>query len=105
MDDSFIAGPDDPILVTGAAGFIGRRLIESLSDRGFRNVRAFVRPASDETRVRAIAGRPGSPRIDVIKGNLLSREDCSAATNGATIIFHLAAGRGEKSFPDAFMNS
>ena len=28
----------------------------------------------------------------------------SAARN-AKVIFHLAAGRGEKSFPDAFMNS
>jgi nucleoside-diphosphate-sugar epimerase len=38
-------------------------------------------------------------------GNLLSREDCNAATQDVAVIFHLAAGRGEKSFPDAFMNS
>jgi len=41
----------------------------------------------------------------VTKGNLLSREDCVAATKDVAVIFHLAAGRGEKSFPDAFMNS
>jgi len=41
----------------------------------------------------------------VIKGNLLSREDCTTATKDVAVIFHLAAGRGEKSFPDAFMNS
>jgi nucleoside-diphosphate-sugar epimerase len=41
----------------------------------------------------------------VLKGNLLSREDCEAACKDVTVIFHLAAGTGEKSFPDAFMNS
>jgi nucleoside-diphosphate-sugar epimerase len=41
----------------------------------------------------------------VFKGNLLSQEDCMAAAKDAAVIFHLAAGTGEKSFPDAFMNS
>jgi nucleoside-diphosphate-sugar epimerase len=41
----------------------------------------------------------------VFKGNLLSQEDCIAATKDVAVIFHLAAGTGEKSFPDAFMNS
>ena len=41
----------------------------------------------------------------MIKGNLLSSEDCIAATRDVAIIYHLAAGRGEKSYPDAYMNS
>ncbi len=41
----------------------------------------------------------------MFKGNLLSREDCEAACKEVVVIFHLAAGTGEKSFPDAFMNS
>ncbi len=44
--DSFIIAPDDRILVTGAAGFIGSRVVESLVDRGFRNVVCFARPSS-----------------------------------------------------------
>jgi len=40
-----------------------------------------------------------------MKGNLLSSEDCTTATKDVAVIFHLAAGTGEKSFPDAFMNS
>ena len=103
--DDFIIGPDDPILITGATGFIGSRLIESLLDRGFRNLRCFARPSSEVARVEAIAGRRGGARVEVIKGNLLSREDCVTATKDVAVIFHLAAGRGEKSFPDAFMNS
>ena len=46
-NDSFIIGPDDRILVTGAAGFIGSRVVESLVDRGFRNLVCFARPSSE----------------------------------------------------------
>src|SRR5436309_12049290 len=104
--DAFIIGPDDPILITGVTGFIGSRLVESLLDRGFRNLRCFARPSSEVARVDALVrrGRDGAV-VEVIKGNLLSREDCVTATKDVAVIFHLAAGRGEKSFPDAFMNS
>src|ERR1019366_6915416 len=44
-------------------------------------------------------------RVEVLTGNLLSNEDCSAATKDAAVIFHLAAGRGAKSIPDAYLNS
>ena len=40
-----------------------------------------------------------------MRGNLLSREDCVAVTKDAAVIYHLAAGRGEKLYADAFMNS
>jgi nucleoside-diphosphate-sugar epimerase len=103
MDD--IVGQDDPILVTGAAGFIGSRVVERLLDRGFRNVRCFARPTGDPRKLHALTRGGGNPGVALIEGNLLSRDDCSAATRGAAVIIHLAAGRGEKSFPDAFMNS
>ena len=41
----------------------------------------------------------------MFRGNLLSRADCESACKDATVIYHLAAGTGDKSFPDAFMNS
>src|SRR5947207_7794512 len=104
--DSFIIAPDDRILVTGAAGFIGSRVVKTLVDRGFRNVVCFARPASDLARLEAsIKGRPLGTHIEVLRGNLVSRADCEAACKGVTVIYHLAAGTGEKSFPDAFMNS
>jgi nucleoside-diphosphate-sugar epimerase len=43
-------------------------------------------------------------KVEVISGNLLSREHCVAAAKDATVIFHLAAGI-EKTFPGSFMNS
>ncbi len=105
-NDSFIIGPDDRILVTGASGFIGSRVVETLVGRGFRNLVCFTRPSSEVSGIDAILQRqPPGARIEVFKGNLLSRTDCEAACKGATVIYHLAAGTGEKSFPDAFMNS
>lgn len=99
-------GPDDRILVTGAAGFIGTRVVARLLERGFRNLACFARPSSDLARLETIVeAQPGLARIDILKGNLLSRADCEAACEGAAVIFHLAAGTGEKSFPDAFMNA
>jgi nucleoside-diphosphate-sugar epimerase len=101
-----IIGPNDTILVTGATGFIGSRVIQSLLARGFRTIRCFARLSSDVSRLEAlIADRPAGTRLEILKGNLLSRDDCAAATEGVKVILHLAAARGEKSIPDAFMNS
>ena len=106
IHDSFVVGLNDRILITGAAGFIGCRVVESLVNRGFRNLLCFARPSSELAGIEAIIARrsPGT-RIEIIKGNLLSREDCEAACKDTAVILHLAAGTGEKSFPDAFMNS
>ena len=98
--------PDELILITGATGFIGLRLVDNLIARGFRNLRCFTRPSNREQKFEALVNlNRNGLRIQVMKGNLLSPDDCLAATNDASVIYHLAAGRGEKSYPDAFMNS
>lgn len=101
-----VVGKDDLVLVTGAAGFIGSRVVASLLDRGLRNLRCLTRPSSDVTRVQALAANCRTvANVEVVRGNLLSREDCAAVTRDVAVVFHLAAGRGEKSFADAFLNS
>lgn len=103
--NDIIIGPDDLVLVTGASGFIGPHLVESLLRHGLRNVRMFVRPSSNSRKLKSIAAEVGDrARVEIVRGNLLSREDSVAATRGAAVIFHLATGGGN-SFPDAFMNS
>lgn len=103
---NLIIGSDDPILITGANGFIGSRVVENLVDRGFRELICLTRPSSDSARLEALLGRRGTEaRIRVVKGNLLSREDCAVATKEVAAVFHLAAGGSDKSFPDAFMST
>lgn len=105
QDESEIVAREVPILITGATGFMGPALVESLLIHGFNNLRAFARPSSDTTALKVVAERhQDKGRVEVVRGNLLSRQDCIAATRDVAIIFHLATG-GDKSFPDAFMNS
>ena len=97
---------DAPVLVTGAAGFIGARVVATLLEKGCRNVRCFVRPSSNVEKLHAmITQKSSSSKIDVLVGNLLSREDCLTAAKDVAVIYHLAAGTGMKSFSEAFLNS
>lgn len=92
----------DRILVTGSNGFIGVKVVEALLQRGFWNLCCFVRPSSRLHRLKQVL--KGFPSIEVVSGDLLSRDDCGRAAEGVSIIYHLAAGM-EKSFAGAFMNS
>ena len=77
----------------------------SFSNTAFANIRCFVRPSSKLGRLESALRRfePGR-NIELITGDLLSRDDCRRAAEGVSIIYHLAAGM-EKSFAGAFMNS
>lgn len=95
--------PGDLALITGAAGFIGSRVVEALLRAGFTRLRCLVRPSSRLARLNSILeGFPGA-RVEIIPGNLLSRDDCARAVDGAVVIYHLAAA-SEKSYPGSFMN-
>ncbi len=93
----------EPVLVTGAAGFIGSRVVKTLLDYGFRHVRCFVRPSSDLARLKQVTAGSGAT-VEIVEGNLLRTDDCTRAAAGATVMFHLAAGV-DKSYAGCFMNS
>lgn len=99
-----IIGYDEPILITGSNGFIGARVVESLLRYGFKNLRCFVRPSSNLSALDKIMKSLESARIDLVKGNLLSQDDCRKAADGISVIYHLAMQR-EKTFPGCFMNT
>ena len=104
-NSSFVP-PDETILITGSGGFIGSRVVEGLLDRGFRKLVCFARSSDKMARIQdAVKHRYPEARLKIVEGNLLSRQDCEAAVKGVAVIYHLAAGIGEKSYPDAFMNS
>jgi len=100
-----IIGVSDLVLVTGSTGFLGTRVVTSLLSRGFRNIRCFTRRPSGLEAFDITVDEHHTAGVELIRGNLLSREDCIKATKDVAVIYHLAAGTGEKSFPDAFMNS
>lgn len=96
---------DNSILVTGSAGFIGSKVVKTLLEYGFTSIRCFVRPSSRCDWLKKTIGAFDAGRnVEIIVGDLLSRDDCQKAARDVSIIYHLAAGMG-KSFAGAFMNS
>ena len=105
MNFESVAAPHDYVLVTGSNGFIGTKVVQTLLEYRFTNLRCFVRPHSELNRLeRVLSQFEAGQNVQLIKGDLLSRGDCRKAVEGVSVILHLAAGI-EKSFAGAFMNS
>ena len=105
MSLEYIVSPGDRILVTGSSGFIGSKVVAILLEYGFTNLSCFIRPSSRLDRLKERLDQcPSGKNVELIKGDLLSRDDCRKAAEGVSLILHLAAGM-EKSFAGAFMNS
>jgi nucleoside-diphosphate-sugar epimerase len=104
MPSPYLINPDERILITGSNGFIGSKVVETLLDRGFSNLRCFVRPSGKLDALEKVLQQHRGTPVEVFKGNLLARQDCERAVKDVRLIYHLAAGF-DKSFPAAFMNS
>ncbi|MGD0275161.1 MAG: NAD(P)-dependent oxidoreductase [Syntrophales bacterium] len=95
--------PDETVLITGANGFIGSKVVEILLDYGFTKLRCLVRSNRNLSNLHQLAAT-SKGQIEFLQGNLLSREYCLRAVKEVSVIYHLAAGT-EKSFPGCFLNS
>lgn len=73
------------ILVTGATGYVGGRLVPGLLSRGYR-VRCLVR---DEER---LTGHPWLNQVEVVQGNAHDRASLTAAMQGAASAYYLIHG-------------
>jgi dihydroflavonol-4-reductase len=83
MAPGLVISPDDRIVVSGAAGFIGSAVVRALMARSARVV-ALVEPGGDE---RNLEGMDIERRtVDVRDAGAVT-----AATKGARVFFHLAA--------------
>jgi len=92
------------ILVTGAAGFLGRSVVARLLDAGVPRVRGLVRLESQAATLKAAAGEAGADRLETCVGNLLAPDTAARAIDGADVVCHLAASM-KGSPADMFMNT
>src|SRR5271155_1135743 len=92
------------ILVTGAAGFLGRALIERLLVHGYADIRCNVRRRADISKLEELAGRHTGTRLEYCVGNLRYRPDAVRAVDNVQLIFHLAAGK-KGTAADLFLDS
>jgi len=77
--------PPKPILVTGATGYVGGRLVPRLLDAGHR-VRVLVR---DPARLR---GRPWLGRVEIATGDALDASSLTEALCGISTVYYLIHG-------------
>jgi nucleoside-diphosphate-sugar epimerase len=103
-NNEYIIKPTDSILITGAGGFVGSKVVETLLQYGFKNLRCFIRSSRNLAILQVMADRANA-NIEIVKGNLLLPEDCKQAVKDISVIYHLAIGSGGKSFPNNFMNA
>jgi uncharacterized protein YbjT (DUF2867 family) len=73
-----------PILVAGASGYVGNRLIPALLEKDWR-VRAMGRSAA------RLAGRFWSrdPRVELVQGDVLDLTSLRAAASGCAVVYYL----------------
>lgn len=91
------------VLVTGAAGFLGQRIVASLIAAGVNDLRLMVRQSAAASKLQALAAG-SQATLEIMPVNLLSREQVRLAVDGVDMIIHAAAGtRGGAA--DMFMNS
>lgn len=87
------------LLITGAQGWLGKRLLKIIVNRSYGNpvldqfinenmrIRCLVLPGQDEKELKQL-----SDRIDVVHGDVRNPEDCMAFTNNAAeaVLIHIA---------------
>lgn len=75
--------PTGRALVAGAAGFLGREIVQAFSRRGWE-VRGLIRDPSKADRVRSAGGVP-------VVGDVLDRATLQRHSEGCRVLIHLAA--------------
>ncbi|NOG50005.1 MAG: NAD(P)H-binding protein [Chloroflexi bacterium] len=76
------------IFVTGAAGFVGRHLVERLLEAGYP-VRVLVSPR----KANALPKWASHPNVEIVVGVLSDEETLYRALIGVHVVFHLASAQ------------
>ncbi len=80
------------VLLTGAGGFLGIHVLQSLLKHGHKEIRCLIRDAAKSERIAEISKQFPDAQVEICCGNLRSESDCEGAVRGVSLIFHLAAG-------------
>lgn len=92
------------VLLTGAGGFLGKRIALSLMDKGATGLRLHYRQKPPEATIAALAARAPHLSVESAAANLLARGSLDSMVQGVDCIVHAAAGmRGAAA--DMFANS
>jgi len=104
QDTARLASADETLLITGASGFVGRRVVTALLSRGYRRLRCLTRHNRTPAGLQAALEPFPNANVEVLAGNLLDPAYCRRAARGVAVVYHLAAGI-DKTFPGCILNS
>jgi nucleoside-diphosphate-sugar epimerase len=81
------------VLLTGATGFLGKRVLKQLTREG-QTVRCAVRATSDTESLREFVGTDNWNRVTTRVANLQSAEECEQLVTNCSVVIHAAAALG-----------
>ena len=81
------------ILITGANGFLGTRLVRRLIANGDGPLRLLVRKGSQTGALDTVCSMARSGQVERFTGSLDSVEQAALALQGVTLVYHLAAAK------------
>ena len=79
------------ILITGATGFLGRRVASVFGRTMLADIRCLVRPGTDTRGLQDACGERFN-KLELVQGTLLSTADCARIVEGVDLVVHLASG-------------
>ena len=86
-------GKDDRVVVTGATGFVGKKLCKALLERGYK-IRVLVRSDKDDKYFRSLGA-------EIYKGDITDPKVTDWLVDGAVGVFNLAAVVSRKGIDDS----
>jgi len=79
------------ILVTGAGGFLGKRILYRLLEHGQTDIRCMLRDTSKGGALQTIAAAYPAAQVELFAANLKNPKDITAALEGVELVIHAAA--------------